>query len=153
MGRKKFHGGKNQFSSPCHLQTSLTATSAQVALPFDWLTFAVKLVLAGHRTKLYRECQPIKWECYLCTRAWPPNKLVCYLCTPSQPASLRVSQGKKIDFYRRGNWFLPPWKLIFTTVEIDFTSMEIDFYYSGKLIFYRFGIFSIYIFLGTRTYI
>jgi len=43
--------------------------------------------------------------------------------------------------------------LIFTTVEIDFTSMEIDFYYSGKLIFYRFGIFSIYIFLGTRTYI
>ena len=41
----------------------------------------------------------------------------------------------EIDFYHRG-------KLIFITVEIHaFTTVEIDFYYRGKFIFYPFGIF------------
>jgi len=75
-----------------------------VTLSFDWLVFAAKL---GRWTPnmFYRECQPIKQECYLCTR--------------SGHRSLRVSQGKKIDFYHHGNWFLSPWKLISTTVEIE----------------------------------
>ena len=91
--------------------------------------------------QFYRECQPIKRECYLCTRfkphqpirhaqlarySCPPNKFYrecqpikweCYLSTRSGHGSLRVLQGKKlifttmeIDFYHRGNWFLPPWK-------------------------------------------
>jgi len=34
---------KIKFPPQCHPQTSLTATRAQVTLPFDWLTFAVKL--------------------------------------------------------------------------------------------------------------
>jgi len=54
-----------------------------------------------------------------------------------------VSQGKKIDFYHRGNRFLSPWKLIFITLEIDFyhcgkwffPPWKIDFYHLGKLIF------------------
>ena len=51
-----FHGSKNEFYSPCHPQTSVSATCAQVTLSFDWLAFAVKLVtlsfdLAGIRGK------------------------------------------------------------------------------------------------------
>ena len=46
-----------------HQQTSVPATRAQVTLSFDWLAFPVKLVWRPV-TKFYRECQPIKWECY-----------------------------------------------------------------------------------------
>jgi len=73
-----FQGGKNQFSSPCHPQTTLTATRAQVTLPFDWLTFAVKL---GHRTSFTANASQSN-ESVTSARVWPPNKLVCYLCTP-----------------------------------------------------------------------
>jgi len=41
-----------------------------------------------------------------------------------------VSQGKKFDF-------LPPWKLIFTSLDIDFT-VKIDFYRCGNC-FYHLG--------------
>jgi len=92
-----FYGGKNQFSSPLTPQTSLPATRAGYACTgnrytthFDWLAFAVKLV-RWSPNKFYRKCQPIKWECYLCTRSWH--------------RSLHVSQGEK---------------LIFTTLEIHF---------------------------------
>jgi len=53
----------------------------------------------------------IKWECYLCTR--------------SQHGSLRVSHGEE-------NWFLPLWKLIFTTME--------TFFFSPRKFFYHFNI-------------
>ena len=33
----------------------------------------------------------------------------------------------EIDFYHRGNWFLPPRKLISTTLEIDFVTVEFFF--------------------------
>ena len=198
-----------------HPQTSVPATRAQVTLSFDWLAFAVKLV-RWPRTRFFRECQPIKWECYKFYRECQPNQIRvlqvlprmpanCYLCTRSRHGSLRVSRGKKIDFYYRGNWFLPPWKIFFfflwkifsiplissnkftqvatallglwncissssnkfiqvqpchhrwpasvswglpaeehesswnwffTTVEIDFTTMEVDSYNLGKLFFF-----------------
>ena len=102
-----FHGGKNQFFLLCQAQISALATRARVTLTFDWLAFAVKLlVLVGSWTiaqgtraifqlptknKFYREWQPIKCERYPCTR--------------SQRGNLRLTQEKK---------------LIFTTVEIDF---------------------------------
>jgi len=78
----------------------------------------------------------------------PPKQMkVLSVYTCSWHGSLRVSQGRKTHFYQRGNWFLPPssftananqsngsvtcahggnswflppWKLIFTTVSIDF---------------------------------
>ena len=138
-----------------HAQTSVPATRAQATLSFDWLAFAVELVTLSFDwlafavklvtlsfdwlafavklvrwppNKFYRECQPIKWEYYPCTR--------------SRHGSLRVSQGRKlifttmeIDFYHRGNWFLTLWKLIFITVEVDFYHRGNDFYYRWKLIF------------------
>ena len=81
---------------------------------------------AAHQNKFYRECQPIKCERYPCTRR--------------QHGSLRLTREKKwfLPTYfnrcfggqlylencsylaQRGNWFLPPRKLIITTVEIDF---------------------------------
>ena len=42
-----FHGGKNQFFLLCQAQISALATRARVTLTFDWLAFAVKLVLVG----------------------------------------------------------------------------------------------------------
>ena len=45
-----FHGGKNQFFHLCQAQISALATRARVTLPFDWLAFAVKLVLVGSWT-------------------------------------------------------------------------------------------------------
>ena len=42
-----FHGGKNQFFLLCQAQISVLATRARVTLTFDWLAFAVKLVLVG----------------------------------------------------------------------------------------------------------
>jgi len=42
-----FHGGKNQFFHLCQAQISVLATRARVMLTFDWLAFAVKLVLVG----------------------------------------------------------------------------------------------------------
>ena len=68
---------------------------------------------AAHQNKFYRECQPIKCERYPCTR--------------SQHGSLCLTQGKKKDFYQRGNWFLLPWKLIITTVEIDKRKYVVSF--------------------------
>ena len=151
-----FHGGKNQFSSPgtrANFRAGYACTGNTLiwlacirgkicnTLIWFWLAFAVKLV-RWPPNKFYRECLAIKWECYLCTRSWH--------------RSLRVSPGKKIDFYHRGNWIyhlgnwflphyiliLPPWK--------------IDFYHHGNwilppwklillmwkmiLIFYPFGI-------------
>jgi len=54
FGRLAFHGGKIQFStvvkiifSPVTRAISVPATRAGVMLSFDWLAFAVKLVLAG----------------------------------------------------------------------------------------------------------
>ena len=49
----------------------------------------------SHQNKLYRECQPIKWERYPCMRR-TVRKFV------------RVT-GEKIDIYHRGNLFLPLW--------------------------------------------
>jgi len=43
--------------------------------------------------KFYRECHPKALSVYTC----------------SWHRSLRVSQRRKIHFYQRGNWFLPPW--------------------------------------------
>jgi len=90
----------------------------------------------------YREFQPIKWECYLCTRWWASftaNANQSYeSVTCARVASTEVCachRGKNLIFYHRGNWFLPPWililqwKLIFTAVEIAFTILEIYFYY------------------------
>ena len=150
MLKINFHGDKNQFSSPvttanfcagyvcmgntliwlagirgktCSTLIWLAGICGKTCSTAIWLVaFAVKLV-PWPANKFYRECQPIKWECYLCTR--------------SQHGSLRVSRGKKIDFYHRGNWFLPPWKLIFTTMQI-FSSRR-NFNFSITLTFYRPG--------------
>ena len=142
---------KINFLPRWHPQTSVPATRAQVTLSFDCQAFAVKLVW-WPANKLYRECQPKSNESVtnFTANASQSNESVtsftanasqsneCYLCTRSRHRSLRVSQGKKIDFYHRGNWFLAPWKLIFTTLEIDFfhrgkliffTKVEIDFYH------------------------
>jgi len=61
--------------------TRLNFCASYACTGIDWLAFAVKLLVVGN---FYRECQPIKWECYLCTR--------------SQHGSLHVSQGRKIEF-------------------------------------------------------
>ena len=45
-----FHGGKNQFFLLCQAQISALATRARVTLTFDWLAFAVKLILVGSWT-------------------------------------------------------------------------------------------------------
>ena len=46
----------------------------------------------------------------------------------------------KIDFYRRRNWFLPPQKLIFTTVEkLISTNVKINFYHHGNWFSYYHG--------------
>jgi len=42
----------------------------------------------------------------------------CYLCT--QGGEQLILTPLEIDFYRRINWFLPPWKFIFTIVETAF---------------------------------
>ena len=47
MVKIDFHGGKNQFFLLCQAQISVLATRARVRLTFDWLAFAVKLVLVG----------------------------------------------------------------------------------------------------------
>ena len=47
MIKTNFHRGKNQFSL-WHPQISVRATCARVTLSFDWLAFAVKLVLVGN---------------------------------------------------------------------------------------------------------
>ena len=51
------------------------------------------------------------------------------MCTTSE--FYRECQTNQINESgtRLGNWFLQPWKSIFTTVEIDF------FYHRGKLVF------------------
>ena len=55
------------------------------------------------------------------------------MCTTSE--FYRECQTNQINESgtRLGNWFLQPWKSIFTTVEIDF------FYHRGKLVFYNLG--------------
>ena len=91
-----------------------------------------------HQNKFYRECQPIQWERYPCMRSqrW-------YLC---------LTQGKKlifttveIDFYHRGNWFLPPWKLIITTGEIDF------YHHRKENVWFQLTSFYSFYFLHTET--
>ena len=63
----------------------------------------------AHQNKFFRECQPIKWE-----------------RTPARVVDTEIAR------VTGENWFLTPWKLIFTTVEIDF-------YHHWKLIFYHRG--------------
>ena len=153
-----FHGGKNQFSSLL-TRANFRAGYACTGNTLIWLagirgwTFNTLIWLAGIRgktcntfiwlagvrgktcslapNKFYRDCQPIKWEYYLCTR--------------SRHGSLRVSQGRKIDFYHRGNWFL--------------NTLETDFYHRGnwflltyrwKLIFTVLEFLSLYV-PGTET--
>ena len=134
MVKINFHGGKNQFSSPVTpenfraryawtgntliwlagirgkacLAGSCTwkiarvpnwlvrfETRAQVTLTFDWLAFAVKLA------------------CYPPNKRMPANQM---RVLPVHALPTRKFAGVTVE----ENWFLPPWKLIFTTMEIDF---------------------------------
>ena len=133
-----FHGGKNQFFSPVS-GTNIRAgyackgnahiglagirgkTSFGGQLYLENCARTLRNCPAAHQNNFYRECQPIQWERYPCTR--------------SQRGYLRLTQEKKIDFYHRGNWFLPPWKWIITTGEIDFYHHGNWLLPQGKLIF------------------
>ena len=83
--------------------------------------------------KLYRECQPIKWECYCVKNQFPPwpnsiSKVVKINFLPHEtPGHFRAGYA-----CTGGNWFLLRWKLISTNVEIDFC-------HGGKLIFTTVG--------------
>jgi len=106
------------------MHTQLARNFARVTGEKNSFLATWKLVFTA--LEFYREYQPIKWECYPCTRSWH--------------GGLRVSRGEKfifsnveIDFYHLGvlpriltnqmrglpgkSCFLPLWKLIFTTVE------------------------------------
>jgi len=91
--------------------------------------------------EFYRECRPIKWEYHLCTRSWHesfarvtgvknsflPNVEIDFYylgvyheCQPIKWVLPVHTGGGTVDSYSLGNWFLPPYQLIFTTVKIYF---------------------------------
>ena len=141
-----------------HPQTSVPATRAQVTPSFDWLAFAVKLV----RNKFYRECQPIKWECYKFYRECQPNQMRVLRVLPRMPANQMKSATSftanasqiKLECYK----FCRECQLIVTCARVAgtevcgchggkkliFTTVEIDFYHRGKsFFFFLWKIFSI----------
>ena len=134
MIKINFHGGKNQFSStvtPANFCTGYACTGNTLV----WLAgIPGKTFVRCPATRLYRECQPIKRECYLCTRFKPHQPIRHarnFLGTAARQTSFtanasqsnervtcpRVAGTEVCGCYRGRNWFLPPWKLIFTAGE------------------------------------
>ena len=110
-----FHLGKIHIFPLCQAQISALATRARVTLTFDWLAFVVKLVLVG------------SWTIAQGTRAIFQIQLstkTSFTANANQSnesvTRARVASAYICAWYRRKNWFLPPWKLIITKVEIDF---------------------------------
>ena len=94
-----------------------------------WLACIRGITCSLATNKFYRECQPIKWECYLCKRSQRGEEN--WFLSPWKLIFITVENGFlppwKLIFTAVENWFLLPWKFIFTTVDFDF-------YYHGKLL-------------------
>ena len=118
MVKINFHGGKNQFSSPVIPANFYVRTGNTLI----WLagirgkTCSNKFYRECQPIKFYREWQPIKWECYkffLPRNASQTNESVTCACVAGTEVCgchggwKLIFTTVEIDFYHRGNFFLP----------------------------------------------
>ena len=122
--KMNFHGDKNQFSSPV-TPANFCADYACTGNTPIWL--ADIRGKTCHRTSFTANAsQSNESVTSAHARGHRTSSCVTWARLASQPVC-GCYKGRKLIFivvdigsYHRGNWFLPPWKLIFTTVENSF---------------------------------